>query len=175
MTASNLGIEGMKAPVWDVEEWFNLDNGVSRLDVDDLAGKVVYLYGFQSWCPGCHSHGFPTLAAVQRHFSDNHDVAFVAIQTVFEGFDVNGLTEALASVNSHGLSVPVGHDPGRDGLGSDVMRRYRSGGTPWIVLIDRDGIVRFNGFQADATDLIERIEALLVQPRMAVDDALGPM
>ena len=36
----------------------------------DFRGKVVYLYFFQSWCPGCHRHGFPTLQAMSKHFAD---------------------------------------------------------------------------------------------------------
>lgn len=161
MTVSDLGIEGKTAPAWDVDAWFNLAEGVGRVEVGDFAGRVVYMYGFQSWCPGCHSRGFPTMAEVQRHFFDNDNVVFIAIQTVFEGFDVNGPDQALSSLATHGLSMPVGHDPGRDGRGSEVMRRYRSGGTPWIVLIDREGIVRFNGFHAEPDDLINQIEALL--------------
>jgi hypothetical protein len=30
------------------------------------------------------------------------------------------------------------------------MRRYRTGGTPWTVIIDRAGIVRFNDFHIEA-------------------------
>jgi hypothetical protein len=125
---------------------------------------VVYLFGFQSWCTGCHTHGFPTLVAVQDRFADDDRVVFVALQTVFEGFEINGPDEALASVKKHGLSLPVGHDPGLDGHGSDVMRSYRSGGTPWTVLIDQANVVRFNGFQAAPGDLIRTIETLLTTP-----------
>jgi thiol-disulfide isomerase/thioredoxin len=164
MTTQHLRIERMRAPAWNVDTRFNLEEGKSRVELGDVASEVVYLYGFQSWCAGCNSHGFPTMAAVQRHFVDNDEVAFVALQTVFEGFDVNGPDEVLASVTRHGLSVPVGHDPGQDGNGSDVIRRYRSGGTPWIVLIDQKGIIRCNGVQADPGDLIDTIEALLAKP-----------
>jgi len=164
MTTRHLGIEGMRAPAWNVDTWFNLEEGKRRVELDDLTGKVVYLYGFQSWCAGCNSHGLPTMSAVQRHFADNDEVAFVALQTVLEGFDVNCPDEALASVTRHGLSVPVGHDPGQDRSSSDVMRPYRSGGTPWIVLIDQNGIIRLNGLQADPGDLIDTIEALLAKP-----------
>jgi thiol-disulfide isomerase/thioredoxin len=164
-TIRQLGIKGAKAPAWNVDTWFNLEDGKKRLELSELSGKVVYLFGFQSWCTGCHTSGFPAFAAVQDHFADDDRVVFVALQTVFEGFEVNGPDEALASVNKHGLSVPVGHDPGRDGHGSDVMRSYRSGGTPWTVVIDQANVVRFNGFQADPGDLIRTIETLLNTPR----------
>ena len=40
------------------------------------------------------------------------------------------------------------------------MRRYRTGGTPWTVLIDPDGVVQFNDFHIapdKAIDLIDRM------------------
>lgn len=168
MTTQHLGIEGARAPARNVDTWFNPGEGRSRVELDDLAGKVVYLYGLQSWCAGCNSHGSPTMVAVQRHFVDNDEVAFVAVQTIFEGFDVNGPDEALASVTRHGLPAPVGHDPGHDGNGSDVIRRHRSRGTSGIVLIDQNGIVRCNGFQADPGDLIGTIEALPARPNAEI-------
>ena len=80
-----LGILNQKAPSWNVDQWLGLPAGKKMLDVGDYKGKVVYLYCFQSWCPGCHSHGFPTLQKTMAHFKGDEEVAFVAVQTVFEG------------------------------------------------------------------------------------------
>ena len=35
------GIMGQKAPPWTVEAWFNLPEGVERIDVADFKGKSV--------------------------------------------------------------------------------------------------------------------------------------
>lgn len=43
------GIEGRKAPGWSASEWRNLPEGKRSLDLSDYAGKIVYLYFFQSW------------------------------------------------------------------------------------------------------------------------------
>jgi hypothetical protein len=54
----------------------------------------------------------------------------------------------------------MGHDPGPEGSGSRLMKRYRSGGTPWTVIIDKSGVVRFDGFrltQPQARSLVERL------------------
>ena len=91
------GIQGRNAPPWGVETWFNLPESKQRLDVHDFGSKVLYLYCFQSWCPGCHSSGFPTLQAMLGEYEGNHEVTFVAIQTVFEGFDANTLEKAQSS------------------------------------------------------------------------------
>ena len=48
-------------PSWNIAQWLNLPKGQKNLDVGDCKGRVLYLYCFQSWCPGCHEYGFPTL------------------------------------------------------------------------------------------------------------------
>lgn len=154
------GIIGQRAPEWGVAQWFNLPDGTTQLDLADFSGKVVYLFGFQSWCPGCHSHGFPALRDVEAHFNESDDVAFVAVQTVFEGHHVNTPERAREDVRKFGLDIPVGHDAGPNGKHSTLMRRYRSGGTPWTVIIDPDGIVQFNGFSIDPDRAIALIERL---------------
>ena len=153
-----LGIEGQQAPEWGVVQWFNLPRDKASLSLRDVAGKIVYLYCFQSWCPGCHASGFPTLLAVRDGLQNETQVAFVAMQTVFEGFDVNTLEQAKEVARRYELDIPFGHDPGPDGRRSLVMQRYRTGGTPWIVLIDREGRVRFNGFHEEAEQLKRMIQ-----------------
>jgi thiol-disulfide isomerase/thioredoxin len=155
------GIAGQEAPSWEIEEWINLPEGKSRLDISDFEGKVLYVLGFQSWCPGCHSHGFPTLKQVMERFRGADDVAFVAVQTTFEGFSTNGAEAAWKTADKYDLEIPVAHD-GSKGKRSKLMQAYRTGGTPWTIIIDKKGVVRFNDFHvaADkATALIERLRA----------------
>ena len=154
------GIANEKALRWGVTTWFNLPPGKQAVDIQDFAGKIIYLYCFQAWCPGCHSHGFPTLLNVRQQFSTDSEVAFVAIQTVFEGFQTNTLERAKEVARQYNLTIPFGHDPGPDGKRSLVMQRYRTAGTPWTTVIDGAGIVRYNAFRADAyqmTDLINQL------------------
>ena len=40
------GILGEQAPAWNVDAWFNLPGRQTKLELSDLAGKVVYLYPF---------------------------------------------------------------------------------------------------------------------------------
>ena len=65
------------------------------------------------------------------------------------------------------MGLPVGHDAGAYGHGSVLMRRYRTGGTPWTIIIDRDGVVRSNGFRMTpdrAIALIDRLRTRAVRP-----------
>ena len=157
------GIIGLPAPSWGVTDWYNLPEGRKTLDVSDFEGKVVYLFGFQSWCPGCHSHGFPALKQVEKQFHNNDEVVFIAVQTVFEGFGRNTAEAGAEDVKKFALDIPYGYDAGLDGRHSTIMRRYRSGGTPWTVIIDPEGIVQFNGFRIQAKEATALIDRLLEQ------------
>ncbi len=143
------GIAGQPAPSWGVSEWIKLAEGSRTYDVTDLKGTVVFMLGFQSWCPGCHSRGFPTLKQLIKTYRGVDDVSFVAVQTVFEGFSTNTAQRAWETAREYELDIPVGHD-GTAGRRSAVMQRYRTGGTPWVIIIDKQGIVRFNGFHIQA-------------------------
>jgi len=153
-----LGIEGQKAPSFGVDTWLQT-NGKKDLDIGDYRGKVLYLYGFQSWCPGCHSHGFPTLQKLAKHYDGDDEVGLVVIQTVFEGFMVNSELAAKLIIKRYSLEMPVGHSGSSDKR-SRFMRDYKSGGTPWTVIIDKKGVVRFNDFHADADEIIKFIDLL---------------
>ena len=154
------GIQGERAPAWGVTSWFNLPDDKPRLDIQDFEDQVVYLYCFQSWCPGCHARGFPALLQVMEAFTDTPDVAFVAVQTVFEGFSSNTLARAQEVARQYHLTIPFGHDPGPDGRRSLILQRYRTGGTPWTVIIDRAGVVRYNDFFIAPDEAVALIESL---------------
>ncbi len=154
------GIRGQPAPSLQIDRWYNLPPGAKSTDVADYRGKVVYLYGFQSWCPGCHRYGFPTLTELIKRYKDNDEVVFLAVQTTFEGFSTNTPQRAKATADRYGLGIPVGHD-GSANQPSTVMRRYRTGGTPWTVIIDPEGTVRFNDFHIQPAAAVAMIDRLL--------------
>ncbi len=159
-----LGIAGQTAPEFRFENW--LDNVHGKLLIAEIDEPVIYLYNFQSWCPGCHSHGFPTLTAVRTALAADGftgQVKFIAIQTVFEGHDVNTADAARESLGRHGLGdLALGHDSGHP---PTVMVDYRTGGTPWTVLIGPrpDRTVLFNGFQLEPDRAVAFIETTLVE------------
>jgi peroxiredoxin len=153
-----VGIEGQQAPSFGVDKWIQT-KGKTSIDIEDYKGKVLYLYGFQSWCPGCHSHGFPTLQKLSKYYKNDKNVAFVAIQTVFEGFSTNTITAAEKIIKQYNLTMPVGHS-GINNQRSTFMLNYKSGGTPWTVIIDKKGIVRFNNFHLTVDELKMMIDVL---------------
>jgi len=155
------GIEGYEAPELALDYWIDGDGKPSQFSVLDSKGKWVFLKCFQNWCPGCHSSGFPTLKAFSDEFYGHPKVAIAGIQTVFEGFKTNTQDAVRELQLRYDLPITMGHDPG-DGEThkvSTTMRNYRTGGTPWLILIDPEGVVVFNGFHVDTSKLIDFVGA----------------
>lgn len=159
-TAPEHGILGQQAPPLGVTTWFNLPEGKSSVDVADYRGKVLYLYGFQSWCPGCHKVGFPTLTKLIERYKGDDRVAFVAVQTTFEGFSSNGPEQAKQTAERYKLAIPVGQS-GSAKEPSTMMQRYRTGGTPWTVIIAPDGTVKYSDFHITPEAAIEVMDGLI--------------
>lgn len=145
------------APELRVAHWIDGD-GKSRapLTLADLGHGYKVLYCFQHWCPGCHSTGFPTLKRLIEALSPR-GVGFAAVQTVFEGEDVN-TPERLRETQLHyDLDVPFGHDAAVDGYPT-VMRDYHTGGTPWFIVINPASEAIYGGFELDADTLIASVD-----------------
>lgn len=153
------GIEGYMAPELALDYWIDGDGNPSSFSMQKERGKWVFLKCFQNWCPGCHSSGFPTLKAFSDEFYGNPKVAIAGIQTVFEGYSTNTVDAVRELQLRYDLPVVMGHDPGNRET-HDVpttMRNYRTGGTPWLILINPDGVVVYNGFHVDPDKLIEYV------------------
>jgi thiol-disulfide isomerase/thioredoxin len=101
------GIVGLPAPPLENVRWIN-ENGDERspLTLAELGQKILYF--FQDWCAGCHRHGFPTFVTLAEELRDM-GVGLAAIQTVFEGSEVNTFDRLRENQRRYGLRVPFGH------------------------------------------------------------------
>lgn len=145
------GTIGTKAPDLKFAEWLEADGSKADRELTltnlGLGQKPLLLYCFQSWCPGCHSHGFPTL---QRILANKpKDLGVAVIQTVFEGHDVNTFDKLVETRQQYDLPVPFIQDNGKDASDGrpQTMIAYQTGGTPWFISIDESGIVTYNDFR----------------------------
>lgn len=150
-----------KAKELRVDEW--IGPGGDRLDAPlqlaDLGAGYKVIFAFQHWCPGCHSRGFPTLRILHDALAGK-GVGFAAIQTVFEGAEVNTFDKLAVNQRQYGLKIPFGQDvPGEGARYPSFMEDYRSGGTPWFTVIDPDGVVVFADFRLDASRLLAALGA----------------
>ncbi len=157
------GIVGQVAPEPRAEFWIDGDGRATRFTLAAQRGKWVHLKFWQSWCPGCHAHGFPALKKMADAFAGEPRVVNVALQTVFEGHASNGADKVRPTQQRYRLPIIFGHDPGNGprAPAGGTMARFRSGGTPWHVVIDPQGIVVFNGFSLDPSRAIEAIRTQL--------------
>lgn len=154
------GIVGQPAPPLREVRWID-DDGLARgpVSLEDLGNGYRILFFFQHWCPGCHSHGFPTLVSLVAALA-GEGVGFAAVQTVFEGSEVNTFERIREDQQRYGLAIPFGHAAPAGGTALPApMADYRTGGTPWFVVIAPDGKVAFDGFQIDADRLIKALRS----------------
>lgn len=158
---NNPGIEGAVAPELELDFWIDAQGEPANFSLKEAEGKWVFLKCFQNWCPGCHKYGFPTLKAFSDRFHDNPKVAMAGIQTVFEGYSSNTQDSVRELQLRYDLPIVMGHDPGDEKTHSapSTMRNYRTGGTPWLILINPDGVVVFNHFHVDTDKLIDYVES----------------
>ena len=152
---SNYGIVGQHAPELEVDYWIDKDGKPTSFQLADHKEKWVFLKCFQSWCPGCHSHGLPALKKISEALKDNPKVVFAGIQTVFEGFGTNTVDKVRKIQLQYDLQMPMGHDPGAHGMSPSTMANYRTGGTPWMILINPQHEVVYNEFNINADKTIE--------------------
>ncbi len=153
--ASRYGIVGRTAPELDIGYWIDKEGMPTSFKVSDHQGKWVFLKCFQSWCPGCRSHGLPTLKKMSDALRGNPNIVFACIQTVFEGYSINTREKVRETQLEYDLHLPMGHDPGSEGRRPATMVNYRTGGTPWMILINPERKVVYNDFSINADKAIE--------------------
>ncbi|EPJ48227.1 MAG: hypothetical protein OFPI_30420 [Osedax symbiont Rs2] len=163
---SKRGIVGKMAPPLSVPYWID-GNGetTNPFSVAEHRGKWIYLKCFQDWCPACHSVGFPNLQKLKAAFPDDSKIVAAVIQTTFEGHSVNNAEALRKNQLRYDLNLPFGHDPGDSSLPHNAPGRfpktmvsYRTGGTPWVTIIDPNGMVVYDGFHIDIDQLISHLQ-----------------
>lgn len=91
----------------------------------------------------------------------NDKIAFLAVQTVFEGFHANTYDKMVETQKKYDLKIPFGHDAGDDGKSrSNIMTNYRTGGTPWFIFIDQNNNVVFADFHLNVDAAIEFLKSI---------------
>ncbi len=125
----------------------------------------MYLKFFQEWCPACHSIGFPNLQKLTKEFADSDNIVDAVIQTTFEGHSYNTVESLRKNQLRYQLDLPFGHDAGNVNLPSansahypSIMLSYRTGGTPWVTVIDPEGVVVFDGFHINIDNFIQYLK-----------------
>ncbi len=163
LAQSTRGIKNQRAPELNIPYWID-GQGKERepFNIAEHRGKWVYLKCFQEWCPACHSVGFPNLQKLVTAFPTNEHVVSAVIQTTFEGHSINTVDALRKNQLRYDLDLPFAHDPGDTQLPNHdpghyplTMASYRTGGTPWVVIINPLGTVVFNDFHVNIDKFIQ--------------------
>ena len=154
------GIKGGFATELEVDYWIDEEGKpTTSFKLADHKDKWVFLKCFQNWCPGCHSHGLPAAKKVSEAMAGNDQIVFAGIQTTFEGHGFNTVEKVRDIQLQYDLKMPMGHDPGENNGGRPkTMLSYRTGGTPWMILISPDRQVVYNDFGINADSAIEFLQ-----------------
>jgi len=152
----------LRAPEFSVNQWIDSNgNKTNPIKLSDFKGKFKVLYCFQNWCPGCHSKGLPDLKKMVDALDGNKNIVFLAIQTVFEGHDSNTYDKIVETQKRYALNIQFGHDAGDDDTSkSNIMTSYKTGGTPWFILIDKHDNVVYSDFHLNPVTAIEFLKTL---------------
>jgi len=126
------------APELLVQTWFNTDK---PLLLSGLRGRVVVLAAFQVLCPNSIAGGIPQ---ARRIFE-----TFIGLHATFEHHDAFSAPVLKAFIHEYRLKFPIALDqPNPTSPIPHTMERYKMRGTPSLVLIDRQGLVRKHAFGA---------------------------
>jgi cytochrome c biogenesis protein CcmG/thiol:disulfide interchange protein DsbE len=98
-----------------------------QISMQDLAGKVVVVNFWASWCKPCEQEA-ADLENAWQHYQPRGDVVFLGVDYV------DTEPEAMAYLEKFAISYPNGPD-----LGTRISQAFRIRGVPETYIIDRDG------------------------------------
>lgn len=158
-----------QAPELTVQTWFNTDR---PLNLSTLRGRVVVMVAFQVLCPNSIAHGIPQARRIHETFEPT-DVTVVGLHATFEHHEAYNLAVLKAFIHEYRLKFPVALDSANPTSPiPHTMDRYNMRGTPSLVLIDRQGLIRKHAFGAvDDLRIGAEIGALTQEARAAAQHA----
>jgi len=125
----------------------------TNISTADLAGKVIVVNFWASWCNPCELEA----ADLQTAWTMYEPTG----QVVFLGVDwTDTETEALAYLKKFGITYPNGPD-----YGTRISQAYRTTGVPETYIIDRDGMLAYvkKGPFTSLQEITDVIDPLLGQ------------
>ena len=131
------------APELTAQAWFNVD---SEILLAGLRGRVVVLSAFQVLCANSVTYGVPQTLRIHQTF-DPKEVVVIGLHATFEHHEAVTAPVVKAFIQEFRLKFPVALDrPAKSGPIPQTMDRYQMRGTPSLVLIDKQGIIRKHAF-----------------------------
>ncbi len=116
-------------------------------------GQIVLYNFWAAWCPPCRRE-IPDLSEVREFYRDQgFEVVGIALD------EEDNIKDFLAQMPHVRYPHLIGYN---DAMALSRALGNRSGGLPYSVLVDRDGVIRFvKAGELSKTELIERLDTLL--------------
>ncbi len=133
------------APPLRISQWLNTPEPIT---LESLRGRVVLLHAFQMLCPGCVAQGLPQAKRLHALFA-RRELVVIGLHSVFEHHAVMNAAALKVFVHEYRLEFPIGIDEASAEAANPIpltMQAYDLQGTPSVVLIDRQGSLRFTHF-----------------------------
>lgn len=131
--------------------------------IADMRGRVIAIECFQMLCPGCVSHGLPQAKRLAHVFGDH--LVVLGLHTVFEHHDAMQRVSLEAFLYEYRIDFPVAIDRPQGNSMPATMSRLGLRGTPTLLLIDKAGQLRLDGFgQLDDMALGAAVAGLIAEP-----------
>jgi thiol-disulfide isomerase/thioredoxin len=157
--ATQLGLIGQTAPPFSINIWISGE----PMALEDQRGKVVLLEFWATWCKPCQEM-FPKLKQIhqQESLRGLEIIAITRHYMAYAGTEESKQEELnlmRAMVTEHGITFPVG-------VAADetLQAIYGANGLPTVVLIDRQGIVRYAGPGGQDPGFVQSLHQSLDEP-----------
>jgi cytochrome c biogenesis protein CcmG/thiol:disulfide interchange protein DsbE len=102
-----------------------------QISLDGLAGKVVLVNFWASWCKPCEQEA-ADLESAWRYYQPRGDVVFLGIDWT------DTESAAMEYLEKFDITYPNGPD-----LGTRISQRYRTTGVPETYVIDKNGLLAY--------------------------------
>ncbi|MCA1602009.1 MAG: TlpA family protein disulfide reductase [Acidobacteria bacterium] len=122
-----------------------------QLKLADLRGQPAVLIFWTAWCPVCKEEAPQFNSLAVKYAPQGVRVVGINIQ--------DSVARTAGGVKEFGIQYRVVRDPD-----ASVTRSYKVTGTPTIIFLDRDGVVRYFGNELPE-DYPSRLAALIEQKR----------
>jgi len=139
----------------DVEDFTFTTLDGKKVDRQSLAGKVVVMDAWATWCGWCF-RGFPNLEKVYQKFKGNDKVAIMAVNTDTPDVSDETVRESFAK---NKLTIPIVRD-----TESAMEKVFRVEGLPTMFVLGTDGRLQVFevGYKEDLAEVLPgQIERLL--------------
>jgi hypothetical protein len=106
--------------------------------------------------------GLPTLKELTEAFEGNDRVVFLAIQTVFEGYQTNTPDKLRHNQLEYDVKIPMAHVSGqkRERGVPKIIEQYHLGGTLWTIIIGPAGTMVYNNYRIEEDQALQLITSL---------------